>query len=130
MTFKYIIQAFAAINSMNHSYLNAFQFYPLNPVPLFHCRGKRGYYTSFLRKHLFIILLIMGVCAGIGLGIGLRFVPAFSDPKRATRLISYINFPGELMLRVMSMLMVPIIVSSLVSAVASMELGKTGKVCN
>ena len=72
--------------------------------------------------------MMVGVGAGLGLGIGLRFTPEFSDPRRATRLISYINFPGELMLRVMSMLMVPVIVSSLVSAVASMDIGKTKKV--
>lgn len=61
---------------------------------------------------------------GIGAGIGIRKVWA---PTEQIKLF-YFNFPGELLLNMLKMLILPLIVSSLISSLASLDTRASGKI--
>lgn len=72
-------------------------------------------------------MTIGGVIVGIVLGIGLREVPAEGE-KWSPRDVSYINFIGDIFLRMLKALILPLIVTSLIAAVGSLDLSLSGKI--
>lgn len=80
---------------------------------------------SCMRTNLLTILTIGGVIAGGVLGFILR---AVRDTSWSEREIMYIEFLGDLFLRMLKCLILPLIVSSLISAVASLDLSLSGRI--
>ena len=76
-----------------------------------------------MRKNLLLILLLMSLVVGIGLGAALRTV----KPPFGTREIFYLRFPGDLLMNMLKMLILPLIVSSLISGLASLDARASGK---
>ena len=75
-----------------------------------------GGFRAALKQHLLPILTISGVVGGIALGCILRY--SRESPSSWTkREIMYVGYPGELFLRALKCLIIPLIVSSLVSAI-------------
>lgn len=81
----------------------------------------------FVKNNLLTLLTITGVVVGIVLGIGLREVPNEGE-KWASRDVMYINFIGDLFLRMLKALILPLIVTSLIAAVGSLDLSLSGKI--
>nr|XP_022920808.1 excitatory amino acid transporter 1-like [Onthophagus taurus] len=79
---------------------------------------------SFLKDNLLTILTVVGVFGGVILGISLR---SSTDPW-SKRHIMYLEFPGKIFLRMLKMLIVPLLVSSVVSAVGSLDLSLSKKI--
>uniref|UniRef100_A0A182J3T4 Amino acid transporter n=1 Tax=Anopheles atroparvus TaxID=41427 RepID=A0A182J3T4_ANOAO len=82
---------------------------------------------GFVRRNLLTTLTILGVVVGIALGLGLRAVPAEGeswDPRN----VAYINYVGDLFLRTLKALILPLIVSSLIAAVGSLDLSLSKKI--
>lgn len=77
-----------------------------------------------LKSNLLLILMVIAMAVGIGMGWGLRSV----EPKLTKRDIFYLRFPGDLLLQMLKMLILPLIVSSLVSAMASLDLQQSGRI--
>ncbi|KAF5303356.1 hypothetical protein FQR65_LT08269 [Abscondita terminalis] len=80
---------------------------------------------KFLRSNLLTILTVSGVICGGIFGFLLR---QYSDKKWTEREIMYINFVGDLFLRMLKCLILPLIISSLISAVSRLDLSLSGKV--
>ncbi|XP_011257402.3 excitatory amino acid transporter 3 [Camponotus floridanus] len=76
----------------------------------------------FLSKHN-LISTIIGVTIGIICGMSLKH---FSEKSWSDRNIMYLKFPGELFLRVVNCLILPLIVSSIVSATCNLT--KSGRI--
>lgn len=83
-------------------------------------RGNR----SFVRRNLLTILTSVGVIGGGIVGLLLKN----SQDKWEPRHIMYIQYPGELFLRMLKALIVPLLVASITSAIGSLDLSMSGKI--
>ncbi|XP_054650179.1 neutral amino acid transporter B(0) [Dunckerocampus dactyliophorus] len=76
-----------------------------------------------VEANLLVILTVVGVIIGVFIGLGVRSVTL-----TRTQVI-YIGFPGELLIRLLKMIIIPLVVCSLVSGAASIDpkaLGRLG----
>ncbi|XP_069367422.1 excitatory amino acid transporter 1-like isoform X5 [Paralichthys olivaceus] len=78
--------------------------------------------VAFLKRNTFVVLTVTAVASGIGLGFALRPIN-MSDSD-----IRYLMFPGELLMRILQMLMLPLIVSSLISGLSSVDRKAYGRI--
>ncbi|XP_034940105.1 excitatory amino acid transporter 1-like [Chelonus insularis] len=92
-----------------------------NKVPL----NRRQKITSCLSHNALTILTISGVVGGIILGLILRNARSSSWSERE---IMYVNYVGELFLRMLKSLILPLIIASLVSAIGSLDLSLSGRI--
>ncbi|XP_004580150.2 neutral amino acid transporter A [Ochotona princeps] len=82
---------------------------------------RAGHRVGFLRRHALVLLTVSGVLAGAGLGAVLRKL-------QLTRTqITYLAFPGEMLLRMLRMIILPLVVCSLVSGAASLDASSLGR---
>uniref|UniRef100_A0A3Q1KBP4 Amino acid transporter n=1 Tax=Anabas testudineus TaxID=64144 RepID=A0A3Q1KBP4_ANATE len=77
---------------------------------------------AFLKRNAFVLLTIITVALGIGLGFALRQI------NMSTKYVKYLTFPGELLMRVLQMLVLPLIISSLITGMSSVDRKANGKI--
>lgn len=76
---------------------------------------------EFLRKNLLVIMTVSGVLVGVGLGMLVRSM------KLTKAQMIYFAFPGEMLLRMLKMIILPLVVCSLISGAASLDTRSLGK---
>lgn len=79
---------------------------------------------SCMRTNLLTILTLIGVVTGAVLGIVLR---SSRDDPWTQREISYIQFVGDLFLRILKGLVLPLVISTLIAAIGSLDLSVSGR---
>ncbi|TMS37957.1 hypothetical protein L596_004787 [Steinernema carpocapsae] len=77
--------------------------------------------TGFMKKHLLLTLTVIAVLLGVFLGFILRSFDFSQDT------IQLINFPGEIFMQVLKLMILPLIFSSLISALAQMDVKESGQ---
>lgn len=100
-----------------------------NTVALEHLKSSENLKKSkkcspMIKSNILVILLILSMVGGIGAGIGLREVWSPNEHRK----LSYFNFPGEILLNMLKVLILPLIVSSLISSLASLDTRASGKI--
>ncbi|XP_062260175.1 excitatory amino acid transporter 1-like isoform X1 [Platichthys flesus] len=83
---------------------------------------RRCNIVAFLKRNTFVILTVTAVLSGIGLGFALRPI------NMSDRDVRYLMFPGEMLLRILQMLILPLIVSSLISGTSSVDRKAYGRI--
>lgn len=79
---------------------------------------------SILKTHLLTILTVLAVVLSIGVGIVMR---VFHDDY-TPRTIMYVNFLGDLFLRMIRALILPLIIASLIAAIAPLDISLSKKI--
>lgn len=76
---------------------------------------------GFFMRNAFVILTVVAVIVGTILGFGMR------PYKMSYREVKYFSFPGELLMRMLQMLVLPLLVSSLITGMAALDGRASGK---
>ncbi|XP_040190410.1 neutral amino acid transporter B(0) isoform X1 [Rana temporaria] len=90
----------------------------VRPPPRSSCCSRT---RSVLRQNSLVLLTIAGVVLGAAVGMGLR--PLNMSPVQ----IAHFSFPGELLIRLLKMIILPLVVCSLVSGAASLQPSALGR---
>ncbi|XP_076354918.1 excitatory amino acid transporter 1-like isoform X2 [Tachypleus tridentatus] len=86
-------------------------------------QSKRKKRETFIRQNLLTLLTFLAVIIGISIGFGLREAKTWTK-----REVMYVYFPGELFLRILRCLTLPLIMSSLISSVGNLDTKLSGKI--
>ncbi|XP_062379730.1 excitatory amino acid transporter 3-like [Sardina pilchardus] len=78
---------------------------------------------GLLRKNRLLIATILSVPLGIGLGMAVR---DYGDLSQLGKF--YLGFPGEILMRMLKLIILPLIVSSIITGVASLESEVSGRI--
>ncbi|XP_006868499.1 PREDICTED: neutral amino acid transporter B(0) [Chrysochloris asiatica] len=89
------------------------------------CCRSRDQVRRCLRANLLVLLTVVAVAAGVALGLGLSRAGGALALGPA-RLVAF-AFPGELLLRLLKMIILPLVVCSLVSGAASLDPSALGR---
>ena len=86
-----------------------------------HSRIKCKVFLKWLKTNLLLILTIASIIMGIIIGVAVREVkyPQHSEEQRV--MVVLLSFPGEIFLRMLKMLILPLIVFSLIAGLGSLE---------
>ncbi|XP_028921089.1 neutral amino acid transporter B(0) [Ornithorhynchus anatinus] len=88
--------------------------------------GRRGPWARRIRRclrgNLLVVLTVSGVLAGAALGLGVQRLPALGRAQ-----VLAFSFPGELLLRLLKMIILPLVVCSLVGGAASLDPAALGR---
>jgi Na+/H+-dicarboxylate symporter len=85
-------------------------------------RGSEKW-KKIVKDNLLVIFMILAVIIGVSMGLGLRNQVSTTDKKT----IFYLQFPGDLLLNMLKMLILPLIVSSLISAMSGLKAQASGR---
>ena len=88
----------------------------------------RNMIFGFLRKRLMVVLMIAGACLGFIIGYGINGPVQDLSPEAKYNAIILIGFPGELLIRMLKMLILPLITCSLIVGLAGLNSRVSGKV--
>ena len=82
-----------------------------------------------LRQDILLVLMMIGVVAGFIIGVSVNeSVNKIENPEEKKTTLILIGFPGELFINMLKMLVLPLIVASLVCALAGIDAKASGRI--
>lgn len=84
---------------------------------------------NIIRENLLVILIVAGVIIGFILGLSLngRIQSTRYDEEERREIVMLISFLGDIFIRLLKLLIVPLVVTSIVMAVATLDAKTTSK---
>lgn len=82
---------------------------------------------QILKQHLILFLILVGVLCGFLLGALLHGTVQSSKDPPPQEFAMYLSFPGEILIRILKLLVLPLIISSVLLAVADLDAKQCGK---
>ncbi|XP_051785762.1 excitatory amino acid transporter 3 [Erpetoichthys calabaricus] len=87
-------------------------------------KNKKGCdLKGFLKKNWLLITTVVAVVLGIGLGLLVREYATLSNLDKF-----YFGFPGEILMRMLKLIILPLIISSIITGVAALDSEVSGKI--
>uniref|UniRef100_A0A8C8STU8 Amino acid transporter n=1 Tax=Pelusios castaneus TaxID=367368 RepID=A0A8C8STU8_9SAUR len=80
-------------------------------------------WRSFLRSNWLLLGTVIAVVLGIALGVLVREYVKLSNLDKI-----YFGFPGELLMRMLKLIILPLIISSIITGIAALDSGVSGKI--
>ncbi len=93
----------------------------INSRPRSKCYSISKTVGKWMLKNLLLILTMISVLVGIIFGLSMREVDIERDSDQYSLMVTLLSFPGELFLRMLKMLILPLIVLSLTAGLGSLE---------
>jgi len=87
-------------------------------------RGCCGRVLHVLCRQKLLVCLVLALVIGGTLGVSLRTL----EPRMSARQIGYLRFPGDILMSMLSFLIVPLIISSLISGLSSLDTRASGRI--
>ncbi|KAJ7415142.1 Excitatory amino acid transporter 3 [Pitangus sulphuratus] len=85
---------------------------------------KKGCFCpSFVRRNWLLLSTVAAVLAGVGVGVLVREYGKLSNLDKV-----YFAFPGELLMRMLKLIILPLIISSMITGVAALDSNISGKI--
>lgn len=82
-----------------------------------------------IRNNLLLVLLITAAVVGLVIGVLVNPpVNRIKDPEKRASTIMLLSFPGELLLNMLRMIILPLVIASLITAVAGLNATEAGKI--
>ncbi|XP_002154975.2 excitatory amino acid transporter 1 [Hydra vulgaris] len=89
---------------------------------------KLKWYVKVWKRDKLMIFIIVGVLLGFLVGLTCnKSIQNLEEPKKST-LLTFLGFPGEILMRMLKMLILPLIVSSLIVGLADLDQKASGKI--
>ncbi|XP_060758437.1 solute carrier family 1 member 9 [Neoarius graeffei] len=79
-------------------------------------------HCGWFARNLLLALTILGVIGGSVLGLLLRYVPDLDSDT-----LMLVSFPGDILMRMLKMLILPLIISSLITGLAGLDARSSGR---
>ena len=76
---------------------------------------------NFMRKNLLLVSILLAVILGFSVGILTNKNVQDSIKPTPKELVAFISFPGEIFLRMLQLLVLPLVVSSVMSSLAILD---------
>uniref|UniRef100_A0A8P4KHA3 Amino acid transporter n=1 Tax=Dicentrarchus labrax TaxID=13489 RepID=A0A8P4KHA3_DICLA len=87
-------------------------------------RERRGVnFKGLLRRNWLLIATVLSVLLGISLGVVVREYASLSHLHK-----QYFGFPGEILMRMLKLVILPLIISSMITGVAALDSEVSGKI--
>ncbi|MBN3283698.1 EAA3 protein, partial [Polyodon spathula] len=87
-------------------------------------KSKKGCdFKSCFKKNWLLIVTVIAVVLGIGLGVLIREYAKLSTLDKF-----YFGFPGEILMRMLKLIILPLIISSMITGVAALDSSVSGKI--
>ena len=82
-----------------------------------------------IKKNLLLVLLVVGAVTGFAVGTIINDpVNRITEPEKKATVIMLIAFPGELFMNMLKMIVLPLIVASLITAVSTLNPDVAGRI--
>ena len=90
-------------------------------------RTKRAKILNLLKTHRLLLGVLLGVVLGCIIGISCHDGVQKSTDPSPQRLAMYIKFPGELFIRMLKLIVIPLITSSIIVALNDIDIRSAGR---
>ena len=91
--------------------------------------GCRKSFGAGIRNNLLLVLLVTGAVVGLVIGVLVNPpVNRITDPEKKATTVMLMAFPGELLMNMLRMLVLPLVMASLITAVSGLNPAEAGKI--